>query len=279
MVEISGTPTGTGTQKISTTRVCFFVSAFGKTPDEQHRHKQVLKHLVQKVLEPRFRVIRADQIDDEGLITNQIIEHLLEDDLVIADLTGLNPNVFYEIAVRHAARKPIVHIITKGIDIPFDVANMRAVQYALDDPDRLEEAQSDLKQKVAAIEKSGWKAARNPITAARDVSLLLQSEQPEVREVGEVLTALSEVREEVRTLSRRLSAANRANPAQRARAAMLRDRAIVRMITDSPTGLTVDTIAAQAGLPIEIAERTLARLSEGEDIYKLPDGTWSNIPF
>lgn len=72
-------------------------------------------------------MVRADEIDDEGLITNQIIEHLIEDDLVVADLTGLNPNVFYEVAVRHAARKPIVHLITTGQDIPFDVANMRAV--------------------------------------------------------------------------------------------------------------------------------------------------------
>jgi hypothetical protein len=73
-------------------RRCFVVSAFGSNVDEQRRHKQVLRHLVQKVLGARFRVVRADEIDDEGLITNQIIEHLIDDDLVIADLTGLNPN-------------------------------------------------------------------------------------------------------------------------------------------------------------------------------------------
>ena len=78
---------------------CFVVSAFGAGPDEQRAHKQVLRHLVQKVLEPEYQVVRADLIDEEGLITNQIIEHLLEDELVVADLTGLNPNVFYEVAV------------------------------------------------------------------------------------------------------------------------------------------------------------------------------------
>jgi DNA-binding transcriptional ArsR family regulator len=191
---------------------CFVVSAFGSTTDEQRRHKQVLRHLVRKVLDTRYEVVRADEIDDEGLITNQIIEHLLEDDLVVADLTGLNPNVFYEIAVRHAARKPIVHLITRGEEIPFDVANMRAVPYALDDPDILEEAQEELERKVSAIEASGWEAAPNPISAAKDVWLLRGSDQPEVRQTGELLAAVGELRDEVRGLGRRIKPDVQPNP-------------------------------------------------------------------
>jgi hypothetical protein len=181
------------------------VSAFGKTPEENRTYRQVLRHLISKTLEPRYDVVRADQIDDEGLITNQIIEHLINDDLVVADLTDLNPNVFYEVAVRHAARKPIVHLITKGQVIPFDVANMRAVQYALDDPDALEEAQDDLRKKVAAIEDSGFKAAPNPVSAAVDVALLQGSDEPRARETGETLASLQELRDDVRNLARRIS--------------------------------------------------------------------------
>jgi hypothetical protein len=181
------------------------VSAFGTTPEEQKRTKQVLRHLLRKVLEPHgYKVVRADEIDDEGLITNQIIEHLLEDDLVIADLTGANPNVFYELAVRHAARKPIVHLITAGETIPFDVANMRAIVYALDDPDVLEEAQEELARKVAAIEQSDG-AGPNPITAARDVWLLRASDEPQVREAGELLALVSDLRDEMRSLVRRMT--------------------------------------------------------------------------
>jgi hypothetical protein len=168
----------------------------------------VLKHLVQKVLSDRYTVIRADQIDDEGLITNQIIEHLLEDELVVADLTDLNPNVFYELAVRHAARKPIVHLISKGQDIPFDVSNMRAVPYALDDPDLLEEAQTELGRKVKAIEDSGFTAAPNPVSAARDVWLLRASEQPEVRQAADLLAGLNQLQDEVRALARRMNQAS-----------------------------------------------------------------------
>ena len=153
----------------------------------------------------RFEVVRADEIDEEGLITHQVIEHLLEDDLVVADLTGLNPNVFYEVAVRHAVQKPIVHLMTAGEEIPFDIANMRTVSYALDDPDLLEAAQEELDRKVKSIEDADWIAAPNPISAAKNVSLLQESEQPEVRAEGNLLASVNELRDEVRTLRKRES--------------------------------------------------------------------------
>jgi len=52
-------------------------------------------------------VIRADKISEPGIITTQIIGHIVDAELVIADLTDKNPNVFYELAIRHAIRNPI----------------------------------------------------------------------------------------------------------------------------------------------------------------------------
>jgi len=72
-------------------------------------------------------VIRADGIDKPGIITRQVIEHLIRARLVIADLSFHNPNVFYELALRHAMRLPIVQIIRAGERIPFDVHQMRTV--------------------------------------------------------------------------------------------------------------------------------------------------------
>ena len=188
----------------SSVKTCFVVSGFGATPEEQTRTQQVLHHLLRKVLTPLgYDVVRADEIDDEGLITHQIIDHLLEDDLVIADLTGRNPNVFYELAVRHAARRPVIHLIGKGESIPFDVANMRAISYALDDPDALEKAQQELERKVKAIEANPA-ASDNPISTARDVWLLRNSDQPEMRGLGEILNAVAGLRDEIRSLGRRV---------------------------------------------------------------------------
>jgi len=252
-------------------RRCFVVSAFGVNAEEQKRYKQVLRHLVQRVLDDRFDVIRADEIDDEGLITNQIIEHLIEDDLVVADLTGLNPNVFYEVAVRHAARKPIVHLITAGQEIPFDVANMRAVPYALDDPDILEAAQAELKRKVDAIEEAGWQASSNPISVALDVWLLQESEQPEAREMGNVLAAVGELRDEVRGLARRVQTQERPNLALK--------EAIAKYLIDTGGAVRVREIARAVDVPGASASVALRRLAEEGRVEKTPDGWVALIPF
>jgi hypothetical protein len=108
------------------------------------------------------------------------------------------------VAVRHAARKPIVHLVTRGEEIPFDVANVRAVQYALDDPDLVEAGREDLARKVNAIEEAGWEAAANPISSARDVWLLGGSDQSEVRGTGDLLAAMNDLRDEVRSAYRRV---------------------------------------------------------------------------
>jgi hypothetical protein len=261
-------------------RTCFVVSAFGSSADEQRSHNQVLRHLVQKVLEPTYNVVRADQIDDEGLITNQIIEHLLEDDLVIADLTGLNPNVFYEVAVRHAARKPIVHLITQGQEIPFDVANMRAVPYALHDPDVLEEAQDDLKRKVRAIEASDFEAAPNPVSAAHDVWLLRESEQPDVREAGDFLASLNELRDEVRALSRRVGGP--APGTRRSGDSEVRRRPVVT-ISETANSLarlqpvSQNDLAASLGVEDGLAAQALSKLQSEYKAFRLSDGKWMTM--
>jgi hypothetical protein len=268
-----------GGQQTGSKRSCFVVSAFGSGPEDQQRHKQVLRHLVRKVLGDRFEVVRADEIDDEGLITNQIVEHLLEDDLVVADLTSLNPNVFYEVAVRHAVRKPIVHLITAGERIPFDVANMRAVQYSLDDPDALEAAQAELDRKVRAIESTDWVAAPNPISAARDVWLLQESEQPEVRQAGDLLGAVASLRDEVRALARRVETPGprKANSTH----SLGWDEAVARtkaLIARSGP-MSASEIIEDLGVAEPAGEMVLSDLVDAGELFRMKDGRISDTPF
>lgn len=60
----------------------------------------------------------------------QFRKKLAESDMVIADLIGINPNVFYELGIRHVLSKSgTILIINKGESIPFDNASHRVIQY------------------------------------------------------------------------------------------------------------------------------------------------------
>jgi hypothetical protein len=72
--------------------------------------------------------------------------------LVIADLTGRNPNVFYELALRHTIKKLLLQIINKGEDIPFDVAGMRTISVDHHDLDSVEDAKKDIIKQIKSVE-------------------------------------------------------------------------------------------------------------------------------
>ena len=93
----------------------------------------VLEALIRRALEKDWEVIRADQIAAPGMISGQVIEHLLRSGLVIADLSFHNPNVYCELAIRHVIGRPTVHLIRKGDAIPFDLKDFRTITIDTDD--------------------------------------------------------------------------------------------------------------------------------------------------
>jgi len=108
---------------------CFYITPIGDEGTEQRKHADLfLGSIIEPAIEPLgLSVVRADSIDKPGLITNQIIEYILRSRLVIADLSFQNPNVFYELALRHISRLPTVQIVRRGDKIPFDVGNFRTI--------------------------------------------------------------------------------------------------------------------------------------------------------
>jgi len=108
---------------------CFYITPIGSPESEQRRHSDLfLGSFIEPALQSfGLTVVRADGIDKPGVITKQIIEYIVRSRLVIVDLSFHNPNVFYELAIRHMMRMPIVQLIRKSDSIPFDVNQMRTV--------------------------------------------------------------------------------------------------------------------------------------------------------
>jgi hypothetical protein len=117
--------------------VCFFIAPIGAEDTEHRKHSDaILASYVERALatvEPKLRVVRADKITQPGMITKQVLEYLLKSRLVVADLSYHNPNVFYELAVRHATGKPVIHIKRTSDPIPFDNKDFRTIDIAFDD--------------------------------------------------------------------------------------------------------------------------------------------------
>jgi hypothetical protein len=175
-------------------KICFVIAPIGEEGSEiRRRSDQVLTHIITPAAkECGYRAVRADTISKPGMITSQVIQHLVEDPLVIADLTGRNPNVFYELAVRHAVRKPCVQIIQIGDQIPFDVSQSRTIQVDHHDLDSVAHCKEELVRQIHSVEKDP-SDIDTPITVAIDLQSLRQSENPLEKSSAEIITMLQEL--------------------------------------------------------------------------------------
>ncbi|MFD0727288.1 hypothetical protein [Lysobacter brunescens] len=117
---------------------CFVIMAIGdqdysgqriSSAELKSRYDDLIKEAIKKA-RPSLDVIRADEVSAPGTITTDIVTRIMHSRYVIADVTYPNPNVFYELGLRHAS-KPGTIIIrdSSGPKIPFDIAHLRYVEY------------------------------------------------------------------------------------------------------------------------------------------------------
>jgi tetratricopeptide (TPR) repeat protein len=108
--------------------------------------------LVPAIRESGLEPLRADQELVGGLIHKPMFERLILADYAVADLTTVNPNVFYELGVRHAARPYTTVLVSADVKrAPFDLAPDRVVPYALDSKGRPAEPDKDRGALVRAL--------------------------------------------------------------------------------------------------------------------------------
>lgn len=161
----------------------------------------MFKHVIEPIVgQHGYKAMRADHMSQPGSITAQIIEQILKSDLVVADLTGHNANVLYELAVRHVVRKPVVQIIQKGEALPFDIAAQRTIQIDHRDLDSAEAAKAELSRQITSVEVDPTQVD-SPISMAVDLSALKTSGKPVDTTLVEVVSLLQEIKAEQQRLA------------------------------------------------------------------------------
>ncbi|MEQ1831125.1 MAG: hypothetical protein ABL921_34585 [Pirellula sp.] len=149
-----------------TDKSCFFVSPIGgRGTDVRGRADRVLRHIVRPACEAcGYIVIRADELDEPGMITRRVIKQLLDAAIVIADLSGNNPNVFYELGIRHATGRPVIQLCNEGERLPFDVFDVATIFFDHTDLDSASECRTRLESQIKSV-ISASSRTENPVTA------------------------------------------------------------------------------------------------------------------
>ena len=128
----------------------FVAMPFGKRKDISTGVEIDFDHIYTSAIQPAaeslgLEVMRGDEERTGGIIMRPVFERLLLAEIVIADLTMQNPNVFYELGVRHAARpRSTILMYAQNARLPFDVAMIRAVPYDLEDGDLTDASKQNL---------------------------------------------------------------------------------------------------------------------------------------
>ncbi|UNE80225.1 DUF4071 domain-containing protein [Pectobacterium versatile] len=143
-------------------KLCFVIMGFGKktdlstgkTLDLDKTYKNIIKHAVEK---SGLQCIRADEIQDSGIIDKSMYALLMHADLVVADISTYNPNAIYELGIRHAVRQYSTIIIKEQEGtIPFDLNHNRIFHYVhlgddigVDESERCKDALSSMIEKIS----------------------------------------------------------------------------------------------------------------------------------
>ncbi|MBL8394820.1 MAG: DUF4071 domain-containing protein [Candidatus Accumulibacter sp.] len=191
----------------------FVAMPFGTKPSADGQSidfNRVYAEYIRPALEAAgLEVFRADEEQRAGDIRSDMFQELLIADLVVADLTLDNPNVWYELGVRHALRaRGVVLVQGPRPNQPFDIYTDRKLRYSLrdggPDPATLEQERAALTAMVSASMASSTRRRVSPV-----FQLIPQLEQPEWRKL--MLAERNEFSEAYESWASRMEVARQKN--------------------------------------------------------------------
>jgi hypothetical protein len=174
--------------------LCFVIGPIGKDASPERKHADLLLHTgIKEILEAKgfgYKVKRADEDTDPGMIGDRVISDLIHAELVVADLSDLNPNAFYELGIRHSTEKPTIHIARSGTPLPFDNVTHRTIFIDLTDWHSIQRGRAQLAGSARAIRDPEFQVS-NPITQANASFKMRESADPRDRVIAQLQERVS----------------------------------------------------------------------------------------
>ena len=164
--------------------------------------------LIKRLLEKECgrKVLRADESVNQQNILQDIVHSIQGSEIIIADLTGRNPNVFYELGLAHALDKNVILMAQDIEEIPFDLRPYRVILYSTHFS-KIDDFKNKLKRIMGEIEQGtmsfgnpvkDWLLRYGPGDIAQPTHLLqpndLKNAEPELEEDG-IIDSLADVKE------------------------------------------------------------------------------------
>lgn len=150
---------------------CFVLMPFGGWGDRYFRD----------IFDPAIRAasfepVRGDDLFATGSVIEQIAEQIDRASVLVAELTGRNPNVFYELGIAHARAKPVILISASIDDVPFDLRHLRVIVYDIRDPKWADTLASQMTAFLQHAKAEPRKSIPNPFRDAGTTSVSLAPE-------------------------------------------------------------------------------------------------------
>ncbi|WP_316196740.1 hypothetical protein [Bradyrhizobium sp. SZCCHNS3053] len=143
---------------------CFVMMPFGSWFDRYYQDIYA-----PAIKEAGFEPVRADELFTTGSVVEQIWEQIQKAKVLLADLSGKNANVFYELGLAHAAKKPVVFTSALVEDVPFDLRHLRVIIYDIREPEWAPRLRKSISDYLRNAMKEPDKSIPHPFRFLEDV--------------------------------------------------------------------------------------------------------------
>ncbi|MGC9327408.1 MAG: hypothetical protein ACP5I1_07220 [Candidatus Hinthialibacter sp.] len=180
-------------------KICFVIGPSEKNGFAAGNNSEaVFQHIIKPAaIQCGYGVIHSLDISKAGKISPQVIRRLIYDAFLISDLSGSDPIIYYELAVRHMIQKPFIQITRKGEDHPFDKNAIQSLEIQTFDREQMEHSRRELVQRIRIVENIPPHKIESPLFSAFKLQTVEENPFVDQTVMENSMAALCDLREDL----------------------------------------------------------------------------------